>query len=222
MKKTLLLVSILLFSQSILAGDDPEQFPPLDPKFMAVHGMVLMNNGSALYVSNLPSYDEPHNTQLIYAVAADDAALLKLVRDADLVTIKPRPFNLQRLMRDERVSIKADVYMGHFERGGMLVFEGIDMLLDEQIYMRSLEELEPSSWLQKYDTVELRGKQKILIHQIQPAPSYEHIILLYQDVNCVTQFATRSKAPSEDKLLQKLSFCGSLKPLYYDTKDLGK
>jgi hypothetical protein len=218
MKNTLLLVTILLFSTQIFAADDPEQAPPLDPKYMGVHGMVLMSNGSAIYASHLPTYKQPHNAQIIYSVTPD-VALLNLVRDADLVTIKPMPFNLQRLIRGEQLTIKVDVYMGRFERGGILTFESMDITLEEQLYLRMLDKLETSSWIQKYDTVQLRGKQKILIHQIQPSPSYDHLVLLYDDINCITQFPTRSKAPSEGKLNQKLSFCGSLKPLHYETED---
>jgi len=219
MKNNLLLITILLFSENIWAAKDPEQTLPLDPEFIGVHGMVLMNNESALYAYHLPAYKQPHNVQILYSVEVGSAALLNLVRDADLVTIKPKAFNLQRLIRGDELNLKADVYMGHFERGGRLTFENMDITLDEQLYLRLLDKLEPSSGIQKYDTVLLKSKQKIVIHQIQASPSYDHLILLYDDVNCITQFTTLSAAPSQRKLNQKLSFCGSIKPLHYETED---
>jgi hypothetical protein len=220
MKNTLLLVTTLLFSTHIWAAKDPEQAQPLDPKFMGVHGMVLMSNGRALFASHLPNYNQPHNAQILYSVDVDDAALLNLVRDADLVTIRPKPFNLQQLIRGDALNLEADVYMGHFERGGSLTFKNMEITLKEQLYLRMLDKLEAPSRIQKYDTVVLKGKQRIVIHQIQASPSYDHLVLLYDDINCITQFSTRSPAPSQDKLNYKLSFCGSMKPLYYETEDL--
>ena len=222
MKNTLLLVTILLFSTHIGAAKDPEQALPLDPKFMGVHGMVLMSNGHSIYASNLPTYNLPHNAQILYSVDVDDAALLNLLRDADLVTIKPKPFNLQQLIRGDELTLNADVYIGHFERGGRLIFKNMGITLEDQLYLRMLDKLGTPSKIQKYDTVLLKTKQKIVIHQIQASPSYNHLVLLYDDINCITQFSSRSAAPSQGELNQKLSFCGSIKPLYYETMDFKK
>ncbi|MFT5312285.1 MAG: hypothetical protein ACI8Z9_000762 [Paraglaciecola sp.] len=219
MKNTLLLVIILLLSKNIKAADAPDHTLPLDPKFMGVHTMVLMDNESTLFASHLPSYNLPHNAQILYSVLVDNPPLLRLVRDADFVSIKPKAFNLQRLIRGGELTLNADVYMGHFERGGKLIFENMDITLKEQLYLRMLDKLEAPSGIQKYDTVLLKDNQKILVHQIQAPPSYDHLILFYDDVNCITQFPTRSAVPAQDKLNQKLSFCGSMKPLHYATED---
>ena len=219
MKITSFLLTILLFSNITLAAEDDAELPPLDPAYMGLHGMVLMNSGSSLFASHLPTYTKPHNAQIIYAIDVDIRAMIHLIRDADMVTIKPKPFNLQRLMRGESFSVKADVYMGHFERGGLLAYENIDIEFEELLYLRMLDELQHSHVRQIYDSVMLKKNQRILVHQIQEAPSYDHIMLLYQDINCMTQFGTSSAVPSQGELNSKLSFCGSLKPLYYETQD---
>ncbi|MFT5677178.1 MAG: hypothetical protein ACI808_003130 [Paraglaciecola sp.] len=219
MKKTLLLVTILLFSSMVLAEEDTAEPQPLDPAYMGLHGMVLMNNGSNLFASHLPTYNKPHDVQIIYSIDVSDAALLFLIRDADMVTIKPKPFNLQRLMRGESFTVKADVYMGHFEREGMLTYENMDIEFDEQLYLRMLDDPQNSHFRQTYDSVMLRNNQRILVHQIQKSPSYDHLVLLYDDVNCMTQFGTTSAVPSQSELNNKITFCGSLKPLYYETQD---
>ncbi|MFT4940825.1 MAG: hypothetical protein ACI88A_003884 [Paraglaciecola sp.] len=219
MKKTLLLVTILFVSSIVLAEEEATESQPLDPAYMGLHGMVLMNNGSDLFASHLPTYNKPHDAQIIYTIGVSDAALLYLIRDADMVTIKPKPFNLQRLVRGESFTVKADVYMGHFERGGMLTYESMDITFDEQLYLRMLDKPQNSHIRQTYDSVTLKNNQRILVHQIQKPPSYDHLILLYDNVNCVTQFGTSSAVPSQSELNSKISFCGSIKPLYYETKD---
>ena len=203
----------------VLAEEDAVDPLPLDPAYMGLHGMVLMNNGSSLYASHLPTYTKPHDVQIIYSIDADTAAMIHLIRDADMVTIKPEPFNLQRLIRGESFSVKADVYMGHFERGGLLTYENVDIEFEEQLYVRLLDKPDHSHVRQIYDSVILKKNQRILIHQIQKAPSYEHLMLLYENINCLTEFGTSSAVPSQNELNSKLSFCGSLKPLYYETQN---
>jgi hypothetical protein len=219
MKKTLLLATILLFSSMVLAEEEAAEAQPLDSAYMGMHGMVLMNNGSNLFASHLPTYNKPHDVQIIYSIDIPDAALLYLIRDAHMVTIKPKPFNLQRLMRGESFTVKADVYMGHFEREGMLTYENMDITFEEQLYLRLLDKPQNSHVRQTYDSVMLKNNQRILVHQIQKSPSYDHLVLLYEGVNCVTQFGTSSAVPNQSELNTKISTCGSLKPLYYETQD---
>lgn len=200
-------------------AEDEQAPPPLDPAFMGSHGLVLMNGGYTLYTSNIPTYNKPSNVQLVYKMESKNPALTYLVRDADLVTIKTKPFNLQRLMRGQEVTVKADVYMGHFDHGGVLTFNDMEIVFKKLLYSRELSKgaLEPSSQSHTYDTVDLNGKGKILIHQVQLPPSYDHLILVYQDVNCVTQITASSAVPAQHELLNRLSICGSMKPLYYST-----
>lgn len=217
MRKLLLCV---LFAVLPLAASAEDEAPePLDPAYEGIHGMVLINNGSTLYASHLPLYTKPHDAQIVYKIDAKDRALVFLVRDADLVTIKPEKFNLQKLMRGERVTLKADVYLGHFERGGSLTYEQVEITFSDLEYLRMLEFTEKPTTKQVYDSVPLRGGARLLVHQIQAAPSYDHIILAYQDISCITEFFTATPVPEENRLLSRLSFCGSMKPLYYESAD---
>lgn len=220
MSKLLLVLICIIFTflsnSLVLAADEPA--PPLDPKYMGSHGMVLINNGSNLYASLLPSYHEPTNMQLIYTIESKSVSLMHLVRDADLVTVKPQPFNLQHLMRDEKLTIKGDIYMGNFERDGMAVYKDFELNLDKQLYLRTLVELEQSNMRQKYDSVLLPNNLRILVHQIQGAPSYDNLMLLFDDVNCNTEFSTQDAVPKITEIYRKLAFCGSMKPLYYETQ----
>jgi hypothetical protein len=167
-------------------------------------------------------YQKPHNAQIIYQIKTNNAALLALVRDADLVTIEPKIFNLQRLIRGEELTIKANVYSGHFERGGTKFFQDVEIVFTEQKYLRMLEDLAAPGVDKVYDVVELDKGGRLLIHQIQGAPSFDHIALLSNPNSCVTTVRTGTLVPDESFLINRLSFCGSMKRVYFETNDFAK
>ncbi|TDF41748.1 hypothetical protein EYS14_02550 [Alteromonadaceae bacterium M269] len=222
MLKKLLTLSILLTSVFTYAQDDEEEKapPPLDPKYMRPQKMALVNAGSTIYAVNMFTYKEPYNVQIVYGVDFDQNSIISLVRDADLVTIQTEAFNLQRLMRqEEEVSTVADIYLGHFDNGGFKAYEKAAIHFSKPIYVRELVDLDPSSRSQKYDVVDIKRDERMLIHQVQTAPSYSHIMIQDSAVNCIRQFTTSSATPSEHELFGKLAFCGSLKPMYYEVKE---
>ena len=218
MKKVLF--GLLFFlSQVSFADDEVKKLPPLDPAYMGVHGMVLVTQGSSIYASHLPRYNKPHNVQLFYKLDNNDLAVLQTVRDSSLITIKPKKFNLQRLMRGEKMVIQADLYAGHFERDGILVYENLPLSFDKQLYVRTFDDIKPSSTQQEYDVVSLRKNYKIYIHRIQQAPSFDHILGVDLEAGCLSRFRTSSPVPKETELQYKFLNCGTMKPLYFETED---
>jgi len=218
MNKVLFCILFLL-TQVSLAEDEIKKLPPLDPAYMGIHGMVLVTQGSSIYASHLPLYKKPHNVQLLYKLDNNDLSVLQTVRDGQLITIKPKPFNLQRLMRGEQMDIQVDLYSGHFERGGMLVYENITLSFDKQMYVRTFDNIKASSTKQKYDVVSLKQNYKIYIHRIQQAPSFDHILAVDLEAGCLDRFYTSSPVPKETELQYKFLNCGTIKPLYFETKD---
>ena len=218
MKKVLFSLLFLL-SQVSFAEDEVKHLPPLDPGYMGVHGMVLVTHGSNIYASHSPLYNKPHNVQLLYQLDNNDLALLQTVRDSQLITIKPKSFNLQRLMRGEKMVIEADLYAGHFERDGMLVYDNISLSFDKQLYVRTFDDIKPSSTKQEYDVVSLRKNYKFYIHRIQQAPSFAHILGVDLEAGCLSRFNTSSPVPKETELQYKFINCGTIKPLYFETED---
>lgn len=211
-----------LISINSVAESVPEELPPLDPSYVGVHGMVLMNKSSSVFAYHLPLYHKPHNVQLLYKLEVKNVALLNLVRDNDMVTIKPKPFNLQHLMRGEKLAIEADIYMGHFERDGMLVYENMTLQFTKKLYMRKLDDIEASSNTQEYDAVTFDDSNRIYIHRLQQAPSYDHLIHIDLNAGCLTKFNTSSAVPKRTELQYKFFNCGTMKPLYYETQDFKK
>jgi hypothetical protein len=209
-----------MFNVAIHAQEEVKEPPPLDPKYMGSHDLVLMNSGSTIYATHLSTYEEPHNVQIIYRVDFEQNTIIPLVRDSDLVTVRTQPFNLQRLMREEEdVEITADIYLGHFDKGGFKAYEKAYINFNKPIYVRELVDIDESSRRQKYDVVDVKSSERMLIHQIQSAPSYDHIMIQGSAVNCIRQFTTSSATPKESELFGKLSLCGSLKPMYYEVKE---
>lgn len=218
MKKVLFSI-LLLLSQVSFAEEEVKKLPPLDPAYMGIHGMVLVTQGSSIYASHLPRYKKPNNVQLLYKLDNYDLAVLQTVRDGQLITIKPKPFNLQRLIRGEKMVIQVDLYAGHFERGGMLVYENIPLSFNKQLYVRTFNDLKPSSATQEYDVVSLRKNFKIYIHRIQQAPSFDHLLSVDLEAGCLKRFSTSSPVPKETELQYKFLNCGTIKPLYFETEN---
>ncbi|MDT0602704.1 hypothetical protein [Thalassotalea castellviae] len=215
----ILFIVVSFMCSFTLSAEEAAELPPLDPGYVGVHGMVLFTKSSSIYASHLPLYHKPHNVQLIYKLENKDLALLQSVRDGDLVTIKPKPFNLQRLMRGEKMVINADVYSGHFERDGMLVYESIPLTFAKLMYVRDMVDLTDSSNKQEYDVVNINKNNKLYIHRIQKAPSYDHILHIDVEAGCLGRFNTSSAVPKENELLFKFINCGTMTPLYYENQD---
>ncbi len=221
MQKIILFIVLNMFITFSYSQENAE-LPPLDPAYEGVHGMALFSHSSTIYASHLPLYHKPHNVQLIYKLSIKDFALLQMVRGADLVTIKPKKFNLQRLMRGEKMTITADVYSGHFERDGMLVYENIELDFSKQLYVREMTDLAKSSKKQQYDMIELRKSNRIYVHRITEQPSFDHILHIDLEAGCLTNFNTTVPVPKEPELLYKFINCGTIKPLYFETEDFVK
>ena len=211
-----LITSLFFLSTTIVLAEDSKPPPPLDPKFNGTHEMVLMSSESDLFATFLPSLNVPNNQQLVYLVDAKGPNLFFLVRDADRVTIVTDEFNLQRLIRNQSVEVNVQVYLGDITKDSIPVYTDIPLNFVKQLYYRKLEDIEPSGLRQTYDVVELNSKDRMLVHKIKHAPSFDHIVLVEEAKSCVTQFFTSNALPSQEELLMKLLFCGSLKPLYFN------
>lgn len=220
--KNFLLACLILISFNSFSESAPEEVIPLDPAYEGIHGMVLMKKYSKIFAYHMPLFRKPHDVQLLYKLSVSDVALLHLVRDNDMVTIKPKPFNLERLIRGEKFVVEADVYIGHFERDGILVYKDKTISFSKQLYMRKLDEIEPSSNKQVYDTVSYDKNYKIFIHRLQQPPTYDHLIHIDVNASCLTTFNTSSPVPERNELQYKFLNCGTMLPFYYETEDFEK
>ncbi|MBB1482055.1 hypothetical protein H5186_21775 [Pseudoalteromonas sp. SG41-2] len=219
----LLFILLLAFMSSIANAEEEavkEELPPINPAYNAEHAMVLVNQGSRIFAVNLPTYKLPHDVQVVYQIENPDVAFLSLVRDAELITIKPQPFNIQRLMRGEELTITADVYAGHYQRDGSLVYQHRPIVMSKLLYARELTDLNESSQWQEYDMITLKNNERIYIHKITQAPSFNHLIFADLTNACLQKFRTSKRVPNASELTYKFANCGTLKPLYFDVEGL--
>ena len=216
----LLCTFLIGFSTYAFSEEEVKELPPINPAYNAEHAMALVNQGSRIFAVNLPTYKQPHDVQVVYKIDNPDVAFLNVVRGAELVTIKPKPFNIQRLMRGEEITITADVYNGDYRRDGTLVYENRTIEMSKQLYARELSELAVSSQWQEYDLITLKENERIYIHKISQAPSYNHLIFFDLANACLQKFRTSKRVPKESELTYKFVNCGTLKPLYFDSEDL--
>ena len=216
-----LLVSCFFFSFSVFAQEDAEAapaLPPLDPAYEDIHPMVLVNKGSTIFAYYLSGYEKPRDVQLVYKLSVKDVSLVQLVRDANLVIVKPEKFNLQRLMRGEKMTISAEAYIGDYRTDGTIVYDNVLLNFDKLLFSRELSDLAPSSKKHTYEAISYnRGSDRLYIHHVQQAPSYAQLLHIDLTAGCRNTFNASSAVPKENELLYKFINCGTLTPLYFDT-----
>ncbi len=106
----------------------------------AGHGMLLFGK-EATYVSHLPMFHSPHDYQVILRVNLDANAQRDLKRAKDAArtekvwTIDPESFVLPARINDPR-PFRADIYQGHFERGGKRVIRQANVAIEQVIHFR--------------------------------------------------------------------------------------
>ncbi|MGJ8691172.1 MAG: hypothetical protein ACSHW0_01675 [Thalassotalea sp.] len=213
-----LLLTCLFYSFFVFAEDEAEiELPPVDPAYNAIHPMVLVNKGSTIFAYYLSGYEKPSDVQLLYKLSVKNVALVQLVRDADLVIVKPEKFNLQHLMRGEKLAVSAEVYIGDYRTDGTIVYENVVLEFDKLLYARELNELEESNKKQTYEAISYNSKSdRLYLHHIQQAPSYAQLLHVDLTASCRNSFNASSAVPKESELLYKFINCGTLTPLYFD------
>lgn len=83
------------------------------------HGMVLLHVENQLIASHLPLPSGKHAYQIVLQVSTElPAQISQALQDKRLVTLEPEAFALKDLQQGKLKSFNAQVYLGHFERGG--------------------------------------------------------------------------------------------------------
>lgn len=192
------------------------------------HGFAIINDGSSVFLSHIPKYDDARRAQIIYEmemIPERHLAFLQLVKAESIVTFKAnQAFDLQPLINGLPLKVKGTVYAGHFDHGGWSVYKNFEIHFETQKYVRKFDSgdapIEPASNLQTYDVIPLARGHRLWVHRLQEKPSYDHLLLTIDYVACPTTIRTTSSVPSEAEVYRRLSSCGSLKPLYYSAFDL--
>ncbi len=225
-----------------LAANSPASLPKTEhtahKHYIGVHGMALLfaQDGSA-YGHHLPLYTPPHDYQLVYqlkinkSLSADGLKAqpnetskpVSALKKHGLLTIKPEPFDLHRLIKGDTFKVKATVYQGHFERGGEALFSS-EITFVKPIYREKIV-LEQASQ-PRFVQVELNERETLIVHQITSRPSFDALWLTHHQSSQPKQ-ATACIGISEIKeqdgydwqrTFQYLSHCFS-PPAYLEVQD---
>jgi glyoxylase-like metal-dependent hydrolase (beta-lactamase superfamily II) len=143
-----------------------------------IHGMLVAGT-DAVYLSHLPMFHRPHDYQLIFQAGLPEDALQRYRADAnahpgEYYTLAPNgPWVLPDTIRPDR-RFKADLYRGHFERGGTRILAGIEVKVDRIVHFRRFEpgrKPQPRQWIAFG-----RGRERFLVHRIEGAPDMDQVV----------------------------------------------
>ncbi|EGM76377.1 hypothetical protein Rhein_3439 [Rheinheimera sp. A13L] len=84
-----------------------------------IHGMVLLQVEDQFIASHLSFPAGKHAHQIVLQVSSElPEQVLQALTAKKLVTLEPQPFALHDLQQGKLKTFNAQVYLGHFERGG--------------------------------------------------------------------------------------------------------
>ncbi|MGH8075822.1 MAG: MBL fold metallo-hydrolase [Lysobacter sp.] len=142
------------------------------------HGMLVVGT-DVVYLSHLPMFHSPHNYQLIFEaglpgdVLADYRADAKAHGDQVYTLVPSERWVLPTTIREE-ASFVADLYRGHFERGGTPIKQGIPVVVKRIVQFRRFEtgrKPEPEQWIAFG-----RGSEHFLAHRLEGPPDMDQVV----------------------------------------------
>jgi hypothetical protein len=145
----------------------------------STHGMLIFGTDK-IYASHLPMFRTPHNYQIIIELTLDKVTKQKFITDQKLhpeyttYTIEPEKFVLPDMI-NAKGSFKANLYRGHFERGGIKIADSIRIKISSIVYFEKFDEAAPKPTEARF-LVFGTSKEQFAIHQISNKPDFEQIL----------------------------------------------
>ncbi len=193
------------------------------------HGMALFGGKEGLYASHLPMFHAPHDYQVVLRVRlqdrAQDAALrARLDGKTALWTVAPEKFEIDRLApqaADPLRAFRADLVLGHFERGGAAQYRGATVIVDKVLVYRRLSHTPSVAGAAHYLQIG-QGRQRYLVKRIDSRPDYDHIVAIAAPPGAagVTIPKRGLDQPADGVLDAALPGAAVIGTVYFDTRDL--
>jgi hypothetical protein len=167
MLKTLLVITISLFSQFAFSMDHP-----------SVHGMAMVGTHK-IYLSHLPMFHSPHDYQAILEVSLSAEGQEKYLQSKassseTLYTLVPESFVLPEMIANPK-PFKASLFKGHFERDGVEIVSDVTVTITKVLYFRKF-------WPQvllPLDTSYLifgNAQEQFAAHTITAKPDFDQLL----------------------------------------------
>lgn len=157
----------------------------------AVHGMVLFGR-DALFISHIPTFGIPHDWQAFIEVeishpSLDALAIFHQQRENGLqrlVTLKPAPFVLPKLLRGDLKQFTASMHKGNFEENGPVVLSNVTVTVRQILMTTHLSPKNEAVKTLEYVPV-ISGKNGYLAHRISAPSNFDHIVEVKLDGTAV-------------------------------------
>ncbi|MES2528074.1 MAG: hypothetical protein V4598_13350 [Bdellovibrionota bacterium] len=177
----------------------------------SVHGMAIFGK-KTIYLSHLPMFHAPHDYQAIMEAEFDPSAVttyLGAQESETLFTLVPEEFSLPEMMNKPR-PFKAQIFAGHFERGGKLITETTVKIKKVILFKK----LNPTGQRPSKSTYYALGnaQEQFLIHKISARPDFDHIIQVKSNIGNTIEERT-FPFPDSQPLVEG-------KEIYFETGDL--
>lgn len=142
---------------------------------------MLVVGTDVVYLSHLPMFHVPHNYQLIFEAALDASVLADYRRDSGAhadtyYTLVPTGRWVLSNTIVEGAKFRADLYRGHFERGGTPIRQDIKVTVRRIVHFRRFDPghtPDPAQWIAFG-----RGREHFLAHRIEAAPDMDQVVEL--------------------------------------------
>jgi hypothetical protein len=178
MKLTILLFLNLLIGQLSIADEHTNMNHNMHD-MPSTHGMFLFGTNK-IYLSHLPMFHTPHDYQVIFEVEIPNElkekylSLVKENPEKTIFTIIPESFVLPELVQNPK-PFKAQLFFGHFERGGQSISPMVEFKIKEIVYFKKFT---PNATQPKEAQYILIGnsEEQFLIHEIYAKPDFDQIL----------------------------------------------
>jgi len=186
----------------------------------SVHGMLLFGKDK-IYLSHLPMFHSPHDYQVLLEV--DIPALVKEKYlnstksdpNQTVYTIVPELFSLPEIVKN-KTSFKAQLFKGHFERGGKPITSSVEFKISNVLYFKKFS---PNGIKPKLSSYILIGskKEQYFVHTVIAKPDFDYIAKVEINDAVMTKKLTKEghlmiqvNSPNKTPLEEGKSFKGSL------------
>ncbi|MBI2381301.1 MAG: hypothetical protein HYV16_11170 [Gammaproteobacteria bacterium] len=171
--------SLFPLISALFLGTPPAQAE--SPAYLGLHGMALFGGAEHVFASHLPMFHAPHDIQAVVELRLADARRdrelrAELAASSGLWTLVPEPFVLTRLApgaTEPLASLRADLYEGHFERGGRLRRRGV---LVRILAVPMYRPLKPGDRGTLHYLRLGKGRDSFLVAEIGGRPGFDQIL----------------------------------------------
>ncbi len=145
------------------------------------HGMLLFGNEES-YISHLPMLHGPHAFQLLMQVELEDLPMsetLGIYQEAKragstVFTLVPQPFDVDKVLDGTIATLTAQLYDGHFEKGGLALGQVL-VNLKRKLHHATLPDSIGNSNYPTY-LVFGEGNEFYGLHIIRNFPSFDAVV----------------------------------------------